>query len=145
MDRLLGVAISALLVCGCARPQHCEIDFSTYPPRFVIEHHGWPRPFWTPRVREFAIASDANEDIWQLEAKDPRGEPAKGLTVTYGIVPDGFVQKEPAVTARPPILVEGRKYYVAAGGNRYLYPMVFSLPVDWRQWIHNRSTTQPMR
>jgi hypothetical protein len=102
-------------IAGCQQPQSIDVDLGTSPPRFLIDHRGWPRPFRAPRVREFAIATE-NEAIWQLEATRPNGTPARLLAIVYGVVPEGFRQVFPENAARPRPLEKGRTYFVAAGG-----------------------------
>jgi hypothetical protein len=125
-----GLLFTCAATVGCAQNQCCDVDFSSSPPRFVINHQGWPRPFWVPRITEFAVASEEDEDaIWQLEAADSSGVPAKRLVIVFGEVPDGFVQVRPEKSAPPKTLQQGRTYYVAAGSRQYTYPMAFRLPM----------------
>lgn len=126
-----------------------QIDMTTMPVRFLINHKGWPRPLWTPRVTEFAIASEDDGPIWQLEAADELGRPARDLAIIYGQVPAGFVQTFPEDGLRPRMLATRRTYFVAAGGADSLYKMVFAMPVS--QWepilpprpVEPQATTQP--
>lgn len=131
-DVRLGIAlvlgIAAVAVCGCGRPGVVDIDLTTSPVRFIVDHHGWPKPFWWPRVTEFAIGSDKDELLWHLETSRSTGEPADRLAFIYGQVPPGFRQLVPAGDAPPQPLKTGRTYYVAAVGPRAVYRMVFSLP-----------------
>ncbi len=129
----LAVLMSCLVFPGCIKPGPIEVDLSSKPVRFVINHQGWPRPFWWPCVNEFAIATgedDKGELLWHLESTDSVGEPAHYLAFIYGRVPRGFRQVAPEGerAARP--LEHGKVYYVAAGGRGALYRMAFSLPVD---------------
>ena len=126
---LLGVFTISLLAAGCGDPEPVQVDLSERPIRFLIDHHGWPRPFWWPRVNEFAIADDKDELIWHLKSSDPRGELAHQLAFVYGRVPPGFYQVFPEKDKAPSELRRDRTYYVAAGGERALYRMAFSLPV----------------
>jgi len=132
---------ASLFVAGCQRPQGIDVDLTASPPRFVVDHHGWPRPFWAPRVREFAIASE-DAPLWQLESVGERGEAARELIFAYGDVPTGFRQIFPEGNEKPALLKRGRTYFVAAGGKKTLYRMVFSLPLDALE-IHAQVATRP--
>ena len=115
---------------GCERPQSVLVDYSTPPMKFVINHQGWPRPFRCPRVTEFAIASDQDEEIWHVVSNDGDGAEARDLSIVYGDVPGGFRQVFPEKGEGPPPLRPGRIYYIAAAGSTTVYRMVFSLPLD---------------
>lgn len=123
------VSILFAAICGCQRPQIVDVDLSAAPPRFILNHQGWPRPFWAPRVTEFAIATDS-EPLWQLEATGTRGAPAREWAIPYGEVPEGFRQVFPEGNEKPKPFRQGRTYFVAAGGRSTVYRMVFSLPID---------------
>jgi len=116
-------------ICGCQEPQSIDVDISSNPLRFIIDHRGWPRPFWAPSVKEFAIATE-EEAVWQLEATGSRGEAARELAIVYGEAPAGFRQVFPEKAEKPKPLQRGRMYFVAAGGRSTVYRMVFSLPMD---------------
>lgn len=118
------------LLTGCQKPQAVLIDYSTAPMRFVIDHQGWPRPFKSPRVTEFAIANDQDELVWQLAATEGGGAEARGFAIVYGEPPRGFEQVFPEKGERPRPLIRGRTYFVAAGGGSNVYRMVFALPQD---------------
>src|ERR1043166_4030710 len=121
----------ATLICslaGCGDPQKITLDFSSKPVRLVINHEGWPRPFYCPRVNQFAIASHEDGAVWELEAGDPGGVRARQLAIIYGEPPAGFHQITPKDNGHPAALAIGRTYYVAAAGPRSVYRMVFSLP-----------------
>ncbi|MBN2561885.1 MAG: hypothetical protein JXQ75_13240 [Phycisphaerae bacterium] len=127
---------------GCG-PEPVQVDLSSTPIRFVIDHKGWPRPFWWPRVTEFAIADGQNDLIWQLESSNPDGELAHRLAFVYGRVPPGFCQVFPASDAVPASLERGQTYYVAAGGPRALYRMAFSPQVEALEIMHPRRQSAP--
>ncbi len=133
---IVSILLPCLAVTGCGRPGPIEVDLTATPVRFIINHHGWPRPFWWPRVTEFAVASsesEAGELLWQLESTSVQGELAHRLAFVYGRVPPGFTQVYPG-EAQPPEQPEtGRVYYVAAGGQDSLYRMAFSLPLTLRE------------
>lgn len=127
--------VPSLVGVGCSRSGPIEVDVSSRPICFIIDHKGWPRPFWWPRVTEFVIASDeteAGELIWHLKSIGATGELARELAFTYGRAPPGFYQVFPAGEQAPEPLERGRVYYVAAGGKDTVYRMVFSLPLDTR-------------
>ncbi len=126
---LFGLCLTAV---GCGRPQAIDVDDSSIPYRFIIEHRGWPAPFKWPRVTEFAIGSDADELLWQLESVDPAGEPARRLAFIYGRVPPGFSQVHPKDSVPPKALEPGRSYYVGATGpgDDAVYRMVFALSIS---------------
>ncbi len=124
----MGCAVG-LVLCGCNRPGAIDVDLTSHPVRFLIDHRGWPRPFMYPRVTEFAVASEEDGAVWQLAAESAEGVPAKELAIVYGERPRGFVQTVPT-SGRPPRLMEGRTYYVAAGGPRSVYRIVFALPLE---------------
>lgn len=125
---IIGCAAGVFL-CGCNRPGAIDVDLTSHPVRFLIDHQGWPRPFVCPRVTEFAVASDEDGAVWQLAAESAEGIPARELAIVYGELPRGFVQIVPA-SGQPPRLMEGRTYYVAAGGPRSVYRIVFALPLE---------------
>jgi len=125
---LLAVSLAAFAIGGCGRPGVVDVDLTTAPVRFIVDHHGWPKPFWWPRVTEFAIGSDKDELLWHMEASSSAGEPANRLAFVYGQVPPGFRQLVPAGDTPPQPLKTGQTYYVAAVGPRAVYRMVFSLP-----------------
>jgi len=112
---------------GCVPDQTIHVDLTAEPVRFIIDHSGWPAPFRYPRVTEFAIASEEDGAVWEIETVAPGGVPARDLAVIYGHVPEGFAQNRPP-HASPPPLVRGRTYFVAAGGSESVYRMVFALP-----------------
>jgi len=124
------VAFLALL-SGCQRVGVIEVDVTSQPPRFIVNHHGWTVPFRGPRVTEFAIASEEDGAVWELRSAAPRGEKARQLAFVYGETPPSFVQVTPEKTARPRPLVPGRTYFVAAGGPSSVYRIVFALPVEY--------------
>jgi len=127
------VAAGVLAMSGGCGPEPIDVDMSSSPVRFFIDHRGWPRPFWWPRVTEFAIADDRDELVWHLQADDETGRLAHKLAFIYGREPPGFHQVFPLEGAPPPPLVRGRTYFIAAGGPRAVYRMAFSLPVDSRE------------
>ncbi len=111
------------------------MDLTSTPVRFIVNHRGWPRPFWWPRVTEFAVASSESEQgelLWQLKSTSAQGELAHRLAFVYGRVPPGFTQVHPGEAQAPEPPEPGRVYYVAAGGQDSLYRMAFSLPVTLR-------------
>jgi hypothetical protein len=141
------VAVYILLtfaVTGCGRPEAIEVDLSSMPVRFVIDHSGWPRPFWWPRVTEFAMGSEEDDLLWQLEATDSRGELAHKLAFVYGEVPPGFAQVFPAVGRCPRPLTPGRSYYVGAAGPKAVYRSVFALPISSDEAARLRSANPPV-
>ena len=133
----LSILLLGPALIGCGEPGAIAVDLSSTPVRLIINHQGWPRPFWWPRVTEFAIANDRDELVWQLASTDPAGLPAHQLAFVYGRVSPGFHQLFPVDAAPPPPLRPGRSYYVAAGGPRSLYRMVFSLPQDPAELLHS--------
>jgi hypothetical protein len=120
-----------LFLPGCQRDGVIEVDVTAQPPRFIVQHRGWPAPFHWPCVTEFAIASEEDGCVWELRSAADGGEPARQLAFIYGEVPPGFVQLTPEKAARPRALVAGRTYFVAAGGASHVYRIVFALPVDY--------------
>lgn len=115
---------------GCAVEGPIEVDSTTEPVRFIINHRGWPRPFWSPDITEFAIASEEEGPIWQLEAATGQGVKARQLAILFGRVPSGFVQTFPAQAEKPRRLKPGRNYFVAAGGPKAVFKVVFAVPID---------------
>ncbi len=140
LPAILALALSFPLA-GCQQEGVIEIDLRAKPVKFLIDHRGWPRPFWYPRVTEFAIASEEDGPIWQLEAADETGQPARDLEITYGLIPKGFVQILPEGGLRPRKLVTHRTYFAAAGGPRSIYKMVFSMPLT--NWSPIPPTPEP--
>ena len=145
--RMARIRILFLLCCplfaGCVRPEPVEVDLSARPVRFVINHTGWPRPFWWPRVTEFAVATgcdDEGELLWHLKSSSAAGELAHYLAFIYGRVPPGFHQVAPESGRVAKPLERGRTYFVAAEGKGALYRMVFSLPVESNELVHPRVT-----
>jgi len=57
------------------------------------------------------IRGNKHYDIWQLDPGSPRGF---GLSITYGIVPNGFRQVYPADGRSPEPLIEGKIYAAVA-------------------------------
>ena len=115
---------------GCIEPEPVQIDLTSRPIRFIIDHEGWPRPFWWPRVTEFAIASEEDGPVWELHSEAPKGVLARNLGIVYGEVPPGFYQTFPDQNKHPVQLGMGRTYYVAAGGPKALYRLAFALPIE---------------
>lgn len=115
---------------GCAVEGPIEVDSTTEPVRFIINHRGWPRPFWSPSITEFAIASEEDGPIWQLESADGAGVTARQLAIVYGQIPSGFVQAFPEQAKDPAKLKPGRNYFVAAGGPKAIFKVVFAVPID---------------
>ena len=89
---------------------------------------GGPRPFWFPRVTEFAVASEEDGVLWQLESIGSEGEPADSLAFIYGSPPQGFRQLDPVQGTAPKSLVSNRSYFVAATGPNAVYRVAFALP-----------------
>ncbi len=159
------IRYSAMIACfgvmfcttfGCSHEGIVRVDLQPDPVRFIIDHAGWPRPFWSPRVTEFAIASEEDGPIWQLQSIDEFGLAARNLIFDYGRVPAGFVQIFPEDGRRPTSLRTHRTYFVAAGGPNAVYRIVFAMPVSgWtpvlpvvprnpREFLPaNPTTTQP--
>lgn len=135
------LCLAGVVFTGCNDPGTIDLDFTGQPVRFFIHHRGWPRPFHWPRVTEFAIASEEDGAIWQLRSEDSEGQPARELAIIYGRLPPGFVQEFPAGSTAPVPLQRGRTYYVAAGGPRAVYRMVFALPITALEHEHPRPTT----
>jgi hypothetical protein len=115
---------------GCIEPEPVQIDLSSNPIRFIIDHQGWPRPLWWPRITEFAIASEEDGQIWELHTEGSKGVLAREIGIVYGEVPPGFYQTFPELNKHPARLEMGRTYYVASGGSKALYRLAFSLPVE---------------
>lgn len=131
----LPILASCTALSGCAQLQSVDIDLTSTPVRFIIDHVGWPRPFGWPRVTEFAIASnqtEAGELVWYLKSVSEKGEFAHRLAFIYGRVSPGFYQVFPEEGRSAKPLEPGRIYYIAAGGDEVVYRMAFSLPVDSR-------------
>lgn len=137
---ILALAL-VLATPGCHQEGSIEIDLKANPVVFIVNHRGWPRPFWHPRVTEFAIGSEEDGPIWQLESSDEFGQPANNLEITYGQIPKGFVQLFPEGGLRPRRLLTHRTYFAAAGGPRSLYKMVFAMPLT--RWTPTSPTTEP--
>ena len=126
--RRMGFALIAA-TAACNQPQKISVDLSGPEPRFIIDHQGWPRPFWTPGVREFAVGtSEPSEPLWELRATTLRGRPADELAIVYGDVPIGFEQVYPPGGASPRPMVVGMNYLVAAAAGHHLYRLVVGVP-----------------
>jgi hypothetical protein len=125
--RLL-LPLLGLAVAGCSGEGTIEVDLTEIPPRFIVDHHGWPRPFWWPRVTEFAIGSEKDDLLWHVQAVSSRGELTHRLAFVYGRVPPGFTQLYPENGVPPKPLKTGRSYYVGATGPKAAYRVVFALP-----------------
>lgn len=118
-------------VAACNQPQQIQVDLSADRPRFIVDHHGWPRPFKIPRVTEFAIGTEDDSQVnWHLKSSLPSGEPADNLAFVYGQVPPGFYQVVPKEDEAPKPLEPGHNYLVAAGGDEQVYRIVLALPVS---------------
>ena len=118
---------------GCNRPGAIEVDLTSAPVRFIVDHRGWPRPFWWPRVTEFVIAGgegESGELVWHLKSTSTSGELAHQLAFIYGRVPPSFYQVFPNGDQVPQPLERGQVYYIAAGGKKTIYRIAFSLPVE---------------
>ncbi len=128
---LASLALAGLAAAGCSSPEGTiDVDLSSVPPRFIVDHKHWPRPFWWPRVNEFAIGSEKDDLLWHLHSADGLGDSARSLAFVYGQVPSGWVQAFPADGVRPKALVAGRSYYVGAVGPKAVYRVVFALPLS---------------
>ena len=122
--RRMGFALIAVFA-ACNQPQEIGVDMSGPQPRFIIDHQGWPRPFWTPGVREFAVGTtEPDEPLWHLRATVSRGRPADELAIVYGTIPVGFEQVHPLDGAPPRPMVAGINYLVAAAAGDHLYRLV---------------------
>ncbi len=143
MKRTCCIALFLLVWTGCHRSNVIEVDLTTPPPRFVIDHHGWPAPFRWPRVTDFAIASDEDGAVWELRSEKMEGVPARMLAIIYGELPPGFLQVTPAKGARARPLVPGRTYYVGAVGPSSVYRIVFALPVGYWEPMPSHPTSMP--
>jgi hypothetical protein len=127
---VLLLVMGAVSLCtGCARTETIGIDLTTTPIRFIIDHDGWPRPFWWPRITEFAIATEEG-DVWELRSEAQDGVLARNIGIVFGEVPPGFYQTFPEGNLHPVRLDMGRTYYAAAGGPKSIYRLVFALPVE---------------
>lgn len=143
MTRFRCIVLFLAILPGCQQAEVIEVDVTAHPPRFIVDHHGWPRPFWWPRVTEFGIASEEDGALWELRSASTGGEAARQLAIVYGEVPPGFVQVTPDKSAKPAPLVQGRTYFVAAGGPSSVYRIVFALPVDYWTPLRSSPTTAP--
>jgi hypothetical protein len=132
---ILLLLAAGLLAGGCRDPETIQLDFTSHPVRFIIDHRGWPRPFWWPRLTEFAIATEEDGAIWQLQAPVDDGPLARNFVITYGEVPPGFMQVFPEKQDPPAPLRTGRRYFVAAAGPASVYRMVFSMPIGPRDLL----------
>jgi hypothetical protein len=129
MGRSAALLLGVLALSGCAS-ETVDVDLSCHPARFIVDHKGWPRPFWWPRVTEFAIADSKEELVWHLKSAAPGGELARQLAFIYGRVPPGFEQLFPEKNKAPSPLQRDRTYYVAAAGPSAVYRLIFTLPVE---------------
>jgi hypothetical protein len=59
------------------------------------------------------IFGDKNYNLWELDPDPSRNFSVSTLSITYGIVPEGFKQVRPA-NGRPEPLIEGQVYSVSA-------------------------------
>jgi hypothetical protein len=137
------IAFFLAILPGCHHVGVIEVDVTTQPPRFIVDQHGWPKPFWWPRVTEFALASDEDGAVWELRSESSRGKAARQLAFIYGETPVDFVQVTPEKSARPRALVPGRTYFVAAGGPSWVYRIVFALPVNYWTPVGPPPTSAP--
>jgi hypothetical protein len=140
---VIPIAMLSWAAVGCSRPETVEVDLSATPARFVIDHAGWPRPFWWPRVTEFAIGSEEDDLLWQVQATSAEGELAHKLAFVYGEVPPAFMQVSPPPGKAPKPLIGGRAYYVGAIGPKAVYRAVFALPISPAEVSHRERTTSP--
>lgn len=143
MTRTCCIPLFLLALTGCHRSNVIKVDLSAHPPRFVIDHYGWPAPFRWPRVTDFAIASEEDGAVWELRSETMDGVPARKLAIIYGEPPPGFVQVTPAKGTHVRALVPGRTYYVGAVGPTAVYRIVFALPVAYWEAFPSHPTTMP--
>lgn len=147
--RFLPILVLLAAFSGCGRPETIEVDLTTLPVRFIVDHQGWPRPFWWPRVTEFAVASEEDGLLWQVESSKGEGELADRLAFIYGQPPPGYRQVHPVEGTAPKSLISGRSYFVAATGPKDVYRVVFALPqrAEESRFRHRtgKNTDEPRR
>lgn len=145
--RQLATMLSLPFVClaagGCGGPGTIDTDTTSTPVRFIVNHHGWPRPFWWPRVTEFAVGSEEDDLVWHLQATDSLGALTHNLAFVYGEAPPGFQQVYPPAGVMPKPLAPGRSYYVGATGPNAVYRVVFALPLSPEEAMQRRPPAAP--
>ena len=116
----LGLSFLILIVfTGCERDMRIKIDGKT-PPTFTLSGSGNLIFLVLGEVHDNKPPLLGAPDIWKIR---PEGENTISQlpSITYGIVPNGFIQVAPA-SGTPPPLIEGKVYefggpaYNANGG-----------------------------
>jgi len=119
--RVLGLATVLLSVCGCDFSPTIYLDGGN-PPRFHFEGRDSLDFFAiteivpeNQNVPDVEQDTDKNRILWWVFPKDAAAGRVRNLPpITYGIVPQNFVQKVPSGSIPPPPLLEGKVY--EAGG-----------------------------
>ena len=96
---------------GCERDMRIKIDGKN-PPTFTLSGSGDLVFLYLAEVHDNRPPSLEDPDLWEIR---PNGNNkiSKLPSITYGTVPQGFIQVTPASGAPPP-LIEGKLY--AVGG-----------------------------
>ena len=107
---LIALLLMFTTILGCERATTLTIE-GVSPPKFVMSGNGILRAIRLvgPTKQREAQGEEASV-YWLIESKESRYVDSVG-TVTYGQVPEGFVQKYPE-SGDPPPLVEGARYNV---------------------------------
>ena len=103
----------ALVIClvvslsGCERPLKVILDGKN-PPTFRFDGNGDLSWVFMYQVAPDGKVPPKNSEFWKLV---PRGvvEALESPPITYGVVPDGFLQEVPS-NGSPPPLEEGKVY-----------------------------------
>jgi hypothetical protein len=123
----LAFLFMGLIFIGCESHTY-EISFDDkVPPTFKLTADD---PLYFVRIVKYPVEQETdiagNEaGIWQIDRKGPWHKIPE--VITYGIVPDGFIQKAPKDGSAPPALKEGEKYMFFAPTTGNFHGKVFKI------------------
>ena len=123
-EHLERVALLLLAWClsGCERPTHVGIEGGTVPV-FLFSGSGELAIFvvYGPDyITKAQSPSDESVAVWKIKATGGyfAGMPVEDLEkITYGVVPDGYIQVKPQVGSAPPLLERQTYVYWAETTN----------------------------
>lgn len=113
--RAFGFVLLAASLSGCERPTRISVKGGTSP-LFVFSGSGKLENFAVFGQEEIQKAESPFDDsfaLWEIKptAGDSHGTPVRALrSITYGVVPQGYVQVKPEHGSPVP-LAEGQKYF----------------------------------
>ena len=120
----LCVLLSLLALCSCEPDTAVDVALGgKVPPTFSFSGPWWARDFQILEVPPKSVNKNGQnteqvKKIWLVTLGNDNGRRAKDWPrITYGSIPEGFIQQIPNVGTSPPQLIEGKIYVAQALDN----------------------------